>query len=440
MRAPARIPRNVVVIAWGALVLSLVVRELWVFLVQSPYGTIYSDMAGYVEKARELVDGVPRVYPRLRAFYPYGTHYVFALLFKVLGEDHDVLVRIVYAAMASFPAFHFVLLASRIVRGTPALALLGVLFAVWQPIVWVVGFFVSEVPFLWLLYWNAWLAVQFAETRRGGLRLGCTSAILFAVRPQFILTFAFMTILFALERGPLLFRRNAFGSYARVLVPWVAVLAFSAARLHSLSGRWGLISENSGLNRVLSDTTYARVDARWTAPDGGGYWFWISAPAKEPVGESGALAIAGYIGDGALLDAERRKFLADKSLAWRVRRAFRNVQLLWLHNDPWPEEELTRPRPRHELQKGFNAALRHVVLPLASIGLLTARRRVALAVVFAHLLTLIGLAMFFFPEARYRCPYDPMLLLLALAGVLGLANLVRQRLKLPSAAKSGESL
>ena len=191
---------------------------------------------------------------------------------------------------------------------------------------------------------------------------------------------------------------------------------------------------------MLSDTTYSRVDARWTSSDGGSYYFWISAPAKEPVHESGALAIAGYIGDGELLDVERRKFLADKSLSWRVRRAFRNVQLLWLHNDPWPEDELTRPPPRHELQKGFNAALRHVVLPLAAVGLFTARRRAALAIVFAHLLTLIGLAMFFFPEARYRVPYDPMLLLLALAGVLGMVDLVRQKVNAASAARSGGSL
>ena len=62
--------------------------------------------------------------------------------------------------------------------------------------------------------------------------------------------------------------------------------------------------------------------------------------------------------------------------------------------------------------------MRWAVLPLAAVGTLTARpRRAALAVVLAHVATAIGLAMFYFPEARYRCPYDPMLLLLAFAGL-----------------------
>src|SRR5512140_356193 len=265
-RPEARVPRRVLVIAWGALLLSLVVREAWIFLVQSPYDTIYSDMGGYIDRAREMVDGVPRVYPRLRAFYPYGTHYVFALLFRVLGEHRTVLVRVVYAAMAAFPALHFVLFASRMFRRTWVLALLGVLFAVWQPIVWIVGFFLSEVPFTCLLFYNAWLAVRFAESRRGGLRLGVTSAVLFAVRPQFVLTFALLAFFFALERGPVLVRRYALGAYARVLLPWALVLACSALRLHALSGRGGMISENAGPHRLLADTTYSRVDASWNTP------------------------------------------------------------------------------------------------------------------------------------------------------------------------------
>ncbi len=425
-RAESRVPRRVLVVAWAALILSLAVRETWIFAVQSPFDTIYSDMGGYIDRARELVDGVGRVYPRLRAFYPYGTHYVFAALFKIIGEQHTVAVRVVYAAMASFPAFHFVLLASRMFRSTWVLALLGLLFAVWQPLVWIVGFFISEVPFTWLLFYNAWLAVKFSETRRGGLRLGLTSAVLFAVRPQFILTFALMGFLYALQRGPLLVRKYAWGPYARVLAPWLVVLAFSAVRLHSLSGRWGLISENSGLNRLLSDTTYSRIEANWDTEENGHFWFWIDAPAKSFVNERATVNINGYIGDVALLDVERRRFLADKTFAWRVRRALRNVQLLYRWNDPWPEEEIKSPPWRHALQEHFNEAVRWVVLPLAVLGLFSARRRALLGVIFAHVGTAIGLAMFFFPEARYRVPYDPMLLILAFVAIGGLWGVARK--------------
>ncbi len=414
--ARARVPRRVVQIAWIALALTLAVRLAWVFYVQSPFDTIYSDMGGYVDRARELVDGVPRVYPRLRCFYPYGTHYVFALLFKICGEHRQTLVRVVYAAMASFPAYHFILLASRLFPRPWALALLGVLFAFWQPTVWFVGYFISEVPFSCLLFYNAWLAVRFAEEQKGGLRLGLTSAVLFAVRPQFILTFGLFGLLYLLTQGRRVFRLRSVGAYARVLVPWACVLIFSAARLHAITGHWGLISENSGLNRVMADTTYSRFDAYWPIENGGTYYFWVAAPAKNAVDEHDGLRFDGYIGDNDILDAARKKWLEDKTVGWRVRHALRNVQLLYLWNDPWPEEDAKTPRLRHLLQIGFNQAVRYLVLPLAVLGVFAVRRRAALAVVLAHIGTAVGLAMLYFPEARYRCPYDPMLLLLALAG------------------------
>src|ERR1700733_5053440 len=210
---------------WGALLLALGVREAWGFMVQSPYDTIYSDMGAYVDRAREIAEGVDRVYPRFRAFYPYGTHYLLGAEFWAFGFDrHKDVVRAVQAAMTAAPAFHFVLLASRFFKSRVVLASLAFLFAVWQPIVWFSGFFISEVPFVFLLFYNAWLMVRFAEAREGGLRLGITSAILFTVRPQFILTFALLAVLYVVRNRRVLFRRGRLGAYARVLAPWALVL------------------------------------------------------------------------------------------------------------------------------------------------------------------------------------------------------------------------
>ena len=188
------------------------------------------------------------------------------------------------------------------------------------------------------------------------------------------------------------------------------------------------------MNRVFSDTTIARVEASWTTPEGGGWTYWFEPPTKPAVQEHDVAHIAGYIGDAKLLGDLRREFLADKSFTWRVRRAVRNVRLLAEWNYPWPEEEWARRTPwRHSVQELFNDAVRVGVLPLAALGMLVARKRAPLAVFASHLATVVVLSMLFFPEARYRCPYDPMLLVLAAGGVGAIVALLRRLLRGPGA-------
>jgi hypothetical protein len=445
---PRAISRRVRVLAWLCLVLAIVVRLYWVFKVQSPYDAIYSDMGGYVERAKDLMSHAPSAYPRIRAFYPYGAHYVYAAEFWLCGFENKTVVCVLQALLCASPTYFFVLFCTRFFKSAWGPGLLGLLFAVWQPIVWCVGFFMSETPFLALLFWNAWLCLRFAETRRYGVRLGLTSALLFAIRPQYILTFAIMGALYVLRHRRRLFPRKAWRSYLRVAVPWLAILIFSSARHHRLTGRFGLISENGNLNRVFADTTVAKVEAHWVTPNGEPWFYWFEPPTKKYFGEREHVIIDGYIGDPEVLGRVRKEHLQGKSTFWRVRRAFNNVRLLWDLNDPWPEEDGAHQnapnRTRHKLQRGFNGVTRWGVIPLMLLGLLLVRKRAGTMIILAHLVTLVVLSMLFFPEARYRVPYDPFMLILASAGVVRLVQIVRRwvyafGVKRRSAPPSGEA-
>jgi hypothetical protein len=417
------------VFASASLILAVVVRLYWVFRVQSPYDAIYSDMGGYVDRARALISGAPSAFPRLAALYPYGTHYLYAAEFSLVGFDHKVTICVIQAVACGVPAYFYVLFTARFFERAWAPGLLGLLFAVWQPIVWCAGYFVSEVPYLALLFLNAWLCLRFVETKRGGLALGVTGAILFAVRPQFILTFALLGLLYTWSQRRVLLRRRVLARYAWVLVPWVVVVGFSVGRFHKLTGHLGLISENGQLNRLFSDTTVGVVESRWRAPNGEAWHFHVQPPTKRTLGERDVVELAGYLGDTEVLAPLRRERLAGKSIYWRAHRAFNNVRLLWDKNEPWPEHDGARTGLRRTLQLAFNAVLRWVFLPLACVGVLVLHRRPAFLVVLAHLVTLVLLSMFFFPEARYRVPYDPFLILLASAGTWRLGSLVRRRLR-----------
>lgn len=428
MAVRSRETRRVHLFAAVTTALALAVRLYWVFRVQSPYATIYSDMGGYVERALNLLHGVTVSYPRITALWPYGAHYFYAAEFGILGFHHWKTVCVMQALLLASPTYFFVLFAARFFERAWAPGLLGLAVAVWQPLVWCTGYFLSEIPYLAFLYLNAWLCLRFVETKRGGFALGLTGAVLFAVRPQFILTFALLALAHLWTVRRRILRARTLARFARVLVPWVVVLAFSIGRFHHLTGTWGLISENGQLNRLFSDTTVGRVEGRWQAPNGNAWFFAVEPPTKYRMNEREVVAISGYFADPELLAPVRAKHLRDKTFGWRLYRAFDNVRLLWDKNNPWPEEERAREGFRKLTQDGFNQVARWVVIPLAVLGLVVLRKRAPVIIVLAHLVTLVLLSMFFLPEARYRVPYDPFLLLLAAAGAWRYGVLVRERI------------
>ncbi|MBS2016002.1 MAG: hypothetical protein JST00_24175 [Deltaproteobacteria bacterium] len=411
---------------------AFVVRLVWILVVQSPHAAVYSDMAGYVARADELLGRAPVVEPRMHAFYPFGTHYLVAAELALFGRDSVVGVAVVHALVGAVPPLVVSLLLARLREPRLVVALGGALAALWPPQISYAGFFMSELWFSAALS-AASLFVVLAFDARGPRRrkvrrvtwlaalAGTFAAIAFVVRPQVLLTIALLAVLLvAAHRAR--FDAKAMRVALIALVPLAIAMGVATYRHHVLTGLWALTPENSALMRLFGETDVARVEARWTTPSGGEYDAWYAAGLKQPYTEANTFRFEGYVGDATILDRERASRLAETPLTARVRRAAKNVSSLVWRSFPMPEADFHGTPFRLALSRIARKVL-YVLLALTPVGLWVMRRhRVVRAVVAANLLTVVLLPLVFYAEARYRVPYDPFLVVASSAGVAAVAR------------------
>ncbi len=416
--------RRVSPAAWAALGvfgLALVVRVLWVARVDSPYDSIFSDMGGYINRAKQAAYGAGDPAPIFAPFYPPGTHLIYAAQMRLVGWTRHAPFLLLHCAWGAVVAPCATLLALRIVPRLPVAVALGVLVAVWEPLLSFTGYFSSEQPDAGLLALSAWLLVRQIEGKRTGLALGAATGLAYLVRPQIALTVAglgFAWIVGTTER-----RWWARPRWTRLVVA-AALLAsavgFGAVRYHALAGHWGLISDNSALARLFADTDYGSVKALTPGPDGKPLGeFFFAPPSKVQTGERRELYFHGYLGDTAILERARRQEVAKMTFGARIARWGSNVSLLFVHNTLWPEDGRLGDSPwRSAYSDATRAVLLALVCPLSLLGLASCLRRptATLVVVAAHVLTALVTAAFFCGEQRYRVPYDVFCILLALEG------------------------
>jgi hypothetical protein len=242
------------------------------------------------------------------------------------------------------------------------------------------------------------------------------------VRPQFIVTWAIdlaRQALSVLKRGGL---QRALAISALAALPVLATVCGSAIRLHQLTGRWGLISDNDQMTRIWADTDICQLKSSWNLPQGGRFSYWFSPPSKPAIKPSDTEEFEGYIADPDILRAIRLKRVAGVPWTALMARRLHNVALLFTGNLPWPESNYKDPPWRFKLQKAYASTLLYVVLPLAAAGSLLGKRNAALFIATVNLVTCVVCAFFFFGEGRYHVPYDPFALLLGATGVYELGR------------------
>ena len=430
--------------AIGVFALALVVRVLWVAWVDSPYDNIFSDMGGYINRAKQAAYGAGDPAPIFVAFYPPGTHLIYAAQMRLVGWAHHAPFLLLHCAWGAVVAPCATLLALRIVPRLPVAVAIGVLVAVWEPLLSFTGYFSSEQPDAGLLALSAWLLVRQIEGKRSGVALGVVTALAYLVRPQIALTVAGLGIVWAVgtaQRRP--WARPRWTQLVVATALLASAVAFGAGRYHALSGRRGLISDNSALARLFADTNYGTVKALASDPDGKPIGeFFFAPPSKVQTGERRELYFHGYLGDPVILDRARRDEVARMTLGDRIGRWGSNVSLLFVHNTLWPEDGHVGGVPwRSATYDASRAALLALVCPLSLLGLLACARRptATLVVVAAHVLTMLVTAAFFCGELRYRVPYDVFLILLALEGARWAAPGVARWLSTPGAAVASSS-
>jgi hypothetical protein len=407
--------------ALGVFLLAFAVRAYWTLRVQSPLGAVYSDMGGYVSRAEMLLAGTTPGEPRVLALWPWGPHAIFALEFAVFGRQGAVGIGLVHAFVGAVAAPCAAMLTARFVKSRLAVVTAGVTVALWHPHIVYSGFFSSEIWFSTAIILGSLLFVRYCERRSpsvtAALPIGVVLAIAFAVRPQAVMTAGMIGGILAL--GWLLRTRwrqrvSIFG----LLIPLALTAVFSSVRLYRLSGRIGLINLYEQAQRLFGETSVGKLDAAWTAPNGERWTWWASPHTKQPLKREDIVHIDGFIADPEKLAAIRKRRLQGVSMTARIARTADNVALLVVRNLPWPEDEQAKKVPwRAKLQRIFGHALAPV-LALGAIGLFfLGRHRVAALVVYANLATIIFVAAVYLGEARYRAPYDPILIVVATVGL-----------------------
>jgi hypothetical protein len=436
-------PGRAALAALAVFVLALGARLVWVSLVDSPYDNISSDMAGYINRALQVAygDSAPLPHPiahpdihyfaASRAgvdpwtancpFYPPGAHMVYAAEMKLVGWSHHGAFLLLNCMWGAVVAPCALLLAVRIVPRLSVALVVGVVAALWYPLLAFSGYFSSEQPYAGALALSTWLLVRLVEQGKGAVATGAASGIAYLVRPQIVLT------LFALAvvGGILLLRRRSRRlrlPVGRIVVAGAiltATVGWGALRYHRLSGgRWGLISDNGAVGRLGADTNYSRVRGVWRAPDGTPMSYLFESPTKAELGEHRELTFDGYVGDPAVIDRARRNEVHYMSAGDRIVRWLGNVRLLFDRGSLWPTSDHQGNGWRKTSYEVTHAILMVVLCPLTILGLVaTARRpRVVTVVCAAQVLTMLIVAAFFCGEQRYRVPYDVFLLLLSLEG------------------------
>lgn len=412
-------------IAVLSFLVAFAVRFVWVLEVQAPRAAVYSDMAGYFSRADELLGGPPMADPRINAFYPFGTHYLVAAELAVFGRDSVFGVAFVHALVGAIPVAVVALLVARLCSSRVIVLLASLLAAVWQPQVAYAGFFMSEIWFTAAIALASIFFVHAFEDRRErrwpALASGLFAAGAFVIRPQVVLTIALVVVLGTALTGMGRRGRRLRGRLLRraavALVPFVVVMGLSSYRLHRLSGRWGLVSENGPLMRLFGETDVARVEATWTTPSGQRFYAWYAAGLKKPYTDANTFRFEGYVGDPEILGRERAERLARTTIGTRIDYAAKNLTSLAWRSFPFPEGDFHNgSRFRLELSRAFRKTL-YVLLALAGVGIWAMRRRGPAAVaVIANLATVVTLPVFFYTEARYRVPYDPFVIVAAAVG------------------------
>ena len=406
---------------------ALAVRVHWNLMVHPLGAYVSSDMRGYVSRADQLIDrfGEPMEY---HGFFPYGTHYLLALLKVVFGKDNFDAIGIAYAVMGATMVGYGYRIAERVSTRAWVPPLLGVLLVFYYPLISLGGYTLSEIPFGVFLLMSTLALLRLAQEgrTRDAWLAGLFAAIATMFRPQILMSIAVFAVVWVVMRRHLPKVRLKHLVYAGI--PIAIILGFSAVRLHHHTGRWGLVSENGRFNQlfgrchnkkaVATPEEPARGRIRFgpppliqlekrakTAPDS-----WVQLdPALGP-----ELAYTGYIADAKPLDELMRKCIQKTGFWGQVKYAAVNVLMLAGYNTPWPDSG--RDMWRRTAQQWQAAHTAFITFPALLTIFTCFWRRTATrhGILALHLWAIIITAAIYFGDTRLRAPYDPMILVLAI--------------------------
>ncbi|HVK64430.1 MAG TPA: hypothetical protein VM694_08150 [Polyangium sp.] len=419
-----RPPRRPFLVAVTLLALAL--RLVWNLVVHPPEEHLYSDMAGYFERSTALLDAPLRKEPSA-VLFPYGTHVLLALVRAVFGRENHAAPAIVYALLGASLVPLVSLLTERIVRGRIAPRIAALVACFYYPWISLGGYFLSELPFTVLVTAAALFSLRLADTGRprDAFLFGTALALGATFRPQILLSLPVLFLVWLVRRRALPRLRPA--HFARALVPVLLVLAVSAVRFHHHMGRVGLISANGPLNYAFGRCHAVDIEARTRGyfasfgPPPMGYLAYRDKKYPDAFVRLDAalgpkLTVPGTMWNEGPFYSLARRCVATTGLVRQARYALSHIVMLWGYNIVWPDSGTDAYR--RPMRRALD--LHNVLLlpPMLVAFAASFRRHLARhALLSAHLVALVLVAMVYFGDVRYRVPYDGIVIALAFDGI-----------------------
>lgn len=464
--------------AWWMLWLflaALAVRVHWNVAVHPLGEYLYSDMHGYASRADQILDEPFRTY-EYAAFFPFGTAWIVAAAKWTFGRENWAAIGTVFAVMGALivPMCYSIVdrtMGERVRWVAPACGLAMVFY---YPLIGIGSYVLSELPFAFFLTAALYFLIRLLDEgkRRDawllGVMLGCGAL----VRSQMMASLGLFGLAWLLTRvlpwratpEQRIWPKLTWPIMIQVAIPLLLLLGMSAVRFHVHTGRYGLVSENSGINLVFgrchNKGIYSRPDGtghgtvRFAPPpliqlehhsrDNPDSWMhmdpffgdYTEPPPDVPgfaidgigcrkrgcILEGGEIEYKGYIGDQELQKRIVKHCVEVGGLTRQLKYSAQHLVMLWKYTQMWPDQANPRPRPKDK-KEGWKALgeawakyVRWFLMVPSLLGLMFAffpRRRPKEAATSINLWALMFVAAIWLGEVRFRVPYDPFIVILA---------------------------
>ena len=447
----------------GVALIALGLRLWWVLDIHPPQDHVFSDMGGYVNRAKRLVEE-PFARRPDETFYPIGTHYFIATWLALFGTLSAAGIGQAVASAAGAPLAYFLVGRlhggpewsnrvhrtessaddrsseedeDRLTMATTIARVAGLFAAIYFPLIGYTGFFLSETLFSILLTASALLALRLTDHGRLGdaWALGIVYGLGLLVRPQIVVA-AGLALLWVV------WRRKAFPALGlrhlvRAATPVALVIGYVLMLSAYHSGRATPMAQNGGLNRAFGRChayEIASYHSKFGPPAFGALHraeqrdsdtLLPLAPAIAP-----ELVTRGYVWDEQELNGLADRCIEQTGIGRQMYYAVSHVVLLWLFNGGWPSMGKW-PVPGF-LQGWTYAHLVVFTVPMfIAMALGASRRESRLGLVTLYLWSMLLTVMLVMGSVRFRIPYDLLSIAVALhvyaRGATGLAYWWRRR-------------
>ncbi|MEM6290247.1 MAG: hypothetical protein AAGA54_03250 [Myxococcota bacterium] len=397
---------------------------------------IYSDMRGYARRADGMFKNLWGV-REYDAFYPYGTHVLLYGLEWLGGRTAETkpadmapvyrFVGIVYAAFGAALVGYGYALARRVSKFRIVPAIVGVVLVGYYPLISLGGYILSEVPFSLCLTAATFHLMRMLDhgRRRDAWAMGLWVALGATLRPQILLSVAFIGVFWLVMRTRMPKARVLL--WAQALVPILLMLGFSSWRLHYHTGRTGLISENGKFNQVYGRCHNSKITAHPDTPKrrrtsfGPPPLIQLAKRAERAPGQWPQLEPAskrhfeyrGYIGDDEILQGFIDECVANSTWTQQLEYSAVNVAMQWRYNIMWPDSGKSAWQNLSRQWGLFITNVLAVPALIALIAVFLPRRFLKLGLLSLHLWALTMIGIFYIGGMRFRCPYDPIIIVMA---------------------------